>query len=98
LVQVWRVITSRVNGANSTPTKELVIISRDDGRNYSKPMLSTGYTKGKTARPISHAKRGEQMAEQLKADIRTFASVTAIDAKAKTVTVDGHGDVLPMTN
>ena len=24
------------------PEKALVIISRDDGRNYSKPMLSTG--------------------------------------------------------
>ena len=27
----------------------VIIITSDDGRNYSKPMLSTGYTKGKDA-------------------------------------------------
>ena len=70
------------------PTDELVIITRDDGRNYSKPMLSTGYTKGKTADQLA-MQTAAQMAEQLKADIRTFASVSAIDATAKTITVDG---------
>lgn len=70
------------------PEKELVIITRDDGRNYSKPMLSTGYTKGKTADGLA-MQTAAQMAEQLKADIRTFASVSAIDPAAKTVTVDG---------
>ena len=69
------------------PTDELVIITRDDGRNYSKPMLSTGYTKGKTADQLA-MQTAAQMAEQLKADIRTFASVSAIDATAKTITVD----------
>lgn len=73
------------------PTSDLVILTRDDGRNYSKPMLSTGYTKGKTADQLA-MQTAEQMAEQLKADIRTFASVSAIDAVAKTVTV--NGDVL----
>ncbi len=73
------------------PAGELVIITRDDGRNYSKPMLSTGYTKGKTADALA-MQTAAQMAEQLKADIRTSASVSAIDAAAKTVTVDG--DVL----
>ncbi len=70
------------------PTGELVMISRDDGRNYSKPMLSTAYTKGKTADQLA-MQTAEQMAEQLKADIRTFAHVSAIDAAAKTITVDG---------
>ena len=70
------------------PTDELVIITRDDGRNYSKPMLSTGYTKGKTADQLA-MQTAAQMVEQLKADIRTFASVSAIDATAKTITVDG---------
>lgn len=70
------------------PEKELVIITRDDGRNYSKPMLSTGYTKGKTADGLA-MQTATQMAEQLKAEIKTFASVSAIDAAAKTVTVDG---------
>lgn len=71
------------------PEKELVIISRDDGRNYSKPMLSTGYTKGKTADQLA-MQSAAQMSEQLKAEIRTFATVEAIDAQAKTVTVDGQ--------
>lgn len=70
------------------PEKELVIISRDDGRNYSKPMLSTGYTKGKTADQLA-MQSAAQMSEQLKAEIRTFATVEAIDTQAKTVTVDG---------
>ena len=70
------------------PDAPLVILTRDDGRNYSKPMLSTGYTKGKTADQLA-MQTAEQMAAQLKADIRTHATVTAIDAAAKTVTVDG---------
>ncbi len=74
------------------PDAPLVILTRDDGRNYSKPMLSTGYTKGKTADQLA-MQTAAQMAEQLKADIRTKVSVTAIDPAAKTVTVDG--EVLP---
>jgi len=50
------------------PEKALVIISRDDGRNYSKPMLSTGYTKGKTADQLA-MQSAAQMSEQLKAEI-----------------------------
>lgn len=71
------------------PDAPLVILTRDDGRNYSKPMLSTGYTKGKTADQLA-MQTAAQMAEQLKADIRTGVSVTAIDPAAKTVTVDGE--------
>lgn len=71
------------------PDAPLVILTRDDGRNYSKPMLSTGYTKGKTADQLA-MQTAAQMAEQLKADIRTQVSVTAIDPVAKTVTVDGE--------
>lgn len=70
------------------PEKALVIISRDDGRNYSKPMLSTGYTKGKTADQLA-MQSAAQMSEQLKAEIRTFVTVDAIDTQTKTVTVDG---------
>lgn len=71
------------------PDAALVLISRDDGRNYSKPMLSTGYTKGKTADQLA-MQSAAQMSEQLKAEIRTFATVEAIDTQAKTVTVDGQ--------
>ena len=71
------------------PDAPLVILTRDDGRNYSKPMLSTGYTKGNRADELV-MQSAEQMAAQLKADIRTGVSVTAIDPAAKTVTVNGE--------
>lgn len=69
------------------PDAELVIISRDDGSSYSKPMLSTGYTKGKSAAELV-MQSADKMSAQLKATIRTFASVSAIDPQAKTITVD----------
>jgi len=56
----------------------LVLITADDGHSYSKPMLSTGFTKGKTARELSMADP-VAMADQLKAVIRTFTKVTGID-------------------
>ena len=70
------------------PDAPLVLISRDDGSSYSKPMLSTGYTKQKSAAELV-MQSADKMSAQLKAEIRTFASVSAIDAQAKTVTVDG---------
>lgn len=61
------------------PATPLLFITADDGRNYSKPMLSTGFTKGNTADDLAQADAGA-MAEQLKASIRTMTKVTAIDA------------------
>lgn len=56
----------------------VLIITQDDGHSYSKPMLSTGFTKQKTADELSMADPGK-MALQLKASIRNFTQVTAID-------------------
>jgi rubredoxin-NAD+ reductase len=56
----------------------LLFVTSDDGRSYSKPMISTGYGKNKSADELAMADAGA-MAEQLKASIRTFATVTAID-------------------
>lgn len=61
----------------STP---VLIITRDDGHSYSKPMLSTGFTKNKTADELSMADPGK-MAQQLNVSIRTFTEVTAIDTE-----------------
>jgi rubredoxin-NAD+ reductase len=77
--------------------RPLLLVTRDDGRNYSKPMLSTGFTKGKDADGL--AMNGvEQMREQLKADIRTGVSVNAIDRAAQTIQVEGetiaYGDLV----
>src|SRR5690606_39791551 len=60
-------------------TTPLVLITADDGHSYSKPMLSTGFTKGKTARELSMA-APVAMAGQLRAGIRTSTRVTGVDS------------------
>lgn len=56
----------------------LLLITADDGRSYSKPMLSTGFSKNKEADGLSMAEPGA-MAEQLKAEVRTHTRVSGID-------------------
>ena len=56
----------------------LLLITADDGRSYSKPMLSTGFGKHKNADGLSMAEPGA-MAEQLKAEIRTHTRISGID-------------------
>lgn len=56
----------------------LLLITADDGRSYSKPMLSTGFGKNKDADGLVMAEAGA-MAEQLKAEIRTHTRITGID-------------------
>jgi rubredoxin-NAD+ reductase len=58
----------------------VLIISQDDAHSYSKPMLSTGFTKKKSADELSMADPGK-MAVQLKASIRNFTTVTKIDTE-----------------
>jgi len=70
-------------GNQDTP---IVMITSDDGRNYSKPMLSTGFGKGKDADGLAMADAGK-MAEQLRLEIRTHQSVTAIDTNNKRLTL-----------
>ena len=56
----------------------LLLITADDGRSYSKPMLSTGFAKQKDADGLSMAEPGA-MAEQLNAEIRTHTRISGID-------------------
>ena len=56
----------------------LLLITSDDGRSYSKPMLSTGFGKNKEADGLSMA-TPETMAEQLKAQVRPHTRVSGID-------------------
>ncbi len=62
----------------------LLLITADDGRSYSKPMLSTGFAKQKDADGLSMAEPGA-MAEQLKAEIRTHTRISGIDPGHKRV-------------
>ncbi len=65
------------------PDLALVLISADDGRYYSKPMLSNAYTSGKTPEAIANADAAA-MAKQLNAEVRPWTTVTAVDPAAHT--------------
>ena len=70
----------------------IVMLTADDGRNYSKPMLSAGFTKEKTADDLCMA-TPEKVAEQLNVDVRTGVHVAGIDAANKRVLLpDDHLD------
>jgi len=62
----------------------VVMVTADDGVSYSKPMLSTGFTKGKDADGLAQAAT-EAMAEQLGLELRTFTTVTGIDTEGHRV-------------
>ncbi len=65
----------------------LILISSDDGRSYSKPMLSTGYTKGSTASDLVSSDAGT-MGKQLNASVWTMTTVTAIDTAKQLISLD----------
>lgn len=64
----------------------LLLITSDDGRNYSKPMLSTGYTKDQDANALAMSDAGS-MAKQFKASVWTFTQVTDINTDTQTIKV-----------
>lgn len=59
----------------------VVMVTADDGVSYSKPMLSTGFTKGKDADGLAQATT-DAMQDQLGVELRTFTTVTGIDPQA----------------
>ncbi|MGK9066046.1 NAD(P)/FAD-dependent oxidoreductase [Stutzerimonas chloritidismutans] len=62
----------------------LLLITADDGRSYSKPMLSTGFAMNKDADALGMMTVG-QMAIQLDAEIRTHTRVTRLEPQARRV-------------
>lgn len=64
----------------------LLIITADDGRAYSKPMLSNALAQGKNADQIASA-LAPDVATQLNAEVLTHSRVEQIDAAARTVRV-----------
>lgn len=69
--------------------RPLLLISADDGRFYSKPLLSTGFAKGKEADELA-MQDAATMAEQLGAEVLTGVQVSAIDPASRTLTVAGR--------
>ena len=68
--------------------RELLLVTADDGRFYSKPLLSTGFAKGKEADELG-MQDAQTMAAQLNAQVLTGVRVTGIDRENKTLT---HAD------
>ena len=66
----------------------ITIITSDDGRNYSKPMLSTGFTRNTTADALAMADAGS-MGTQFHCTVMTMAEVTAIDTEKQVITIGG---------
>lgn len=62
----------------------VIMITADDGRSYSKPMLSTGYTKNTSADDLAQADAGS-MGKQLMASVWTMTHVTAIDTENQSI-------------
>ena len=64
----------------------LILITSDDGRSYSKPMLSTGYTKDHSADDLAQLDAGG-MARMLKASVWTMTKVNEIDTAQQLIKV-----------
>lgn len=73
-------------------TTPVIILTADDGQNYSKPMLSTGFTRNKAADELVMA-TVEKLETQFDVSVRTHTVVANIDPAAKQVTLD-NGDTL----
>lgn len=69
------------------PDTAITIITRDDGRSYSKPQLSTGFGQGKSADQLALAST-EKMEAQLKATIHNNTSVESIDTETRSASTD----------
>jgi rubredoxin-NAD+ reductase len=68
--------------------RELVIVSRDDARAYSKPMLSNALASGKTPDQLGSAD-ATAMADQLGARILAHSEVSAIEVDRGRLTLNG---------
>lgn len=62
----------------------LILITADDGRAYSKPMLSTGYTRQLEVADLVQMDAGS-MAKQLNAAVWTMTSVQSIDTEQQLI-------------
>jgi rubredoxin-NAD+ reductase len=71
----------------------ITVLTSDGGEGYSKPMISTGYTKDLNADKLA-AQSAQELAEQLNVTVRTRARVASIDTQAQTLHLEG-GEALP---
>lgn len=70
---------------------ELVLITRDDGNSYSKPMLSNALAKNKNAKDLVIADP-EKMTTDLNAKIFNNTHVIKVDSQAYTIDIESNGN------
>ena len=68
--------------------RKVILITTDDGRNYYKPDLSAGFTKGKTAEELVRDQL-EVMEDTLKVEIRIATTVQGVDVRNQVVRLGG---------
>ena len=66
----------------------ITVLTSDGGEGYSKPMISTGYTKDLNADKLA-AQSAEELAEQLSVTVRTRTRVASIDTQSQVVHLEG---------
>ncbi|MED5314564.1 MAG: FAD-dependent oxidoreductase, partial [Pseudomonadota bacterium] len=74
-------------------TVAITVLTADGGEGYSKPMISTGYTKDLNADKLA-AQSANELAEQLNVTVRSRTRVASIDTSARVVNIEG-GEALP---
>lgn len=74
------------------PEQTVVMLTFDDGRNYSKPMLSNGFAKDKDADGLAMAS-AEEVAAQLQVEVRPGVKVVAIERDKKRVLLTDESHV-----
>lgn len=67
--------------------KRILIVTADDGTYYSKPMLSTGFAKHKSAAALA-GKSANQMADDLDITVYANTQVLSIDKEQKRVNIE----------
>ena len=71
----------------------ITVLTSDGGEGYSKPMISTGYTKDLNADKLA-AQSAEELAGQLNVTVRTRTRVASVDTHLQMVHLEG-GEALP---
>lgn len=67
--------------------RKIIMVTTDDGHYYSKPMLSCGLTKDKTADELLLNTR-ESMAVQLNVEIKIFTEVKSVNTEEKSISLN----------
>ncbi|MDH2291657.1 FAD-dependent oxidoreductase [Cobetia marina] len=62
----------------------LILVSQDSGHDYAKPLLSTAFAKGMSARALAR-QTSVALVDELDAELRTHQRVTSIDTHARQV-------------